>query len=174
MVDGPSTVELLVRLVFSLGIIVGLLVVGAKIARRNGRGLRLPGLPAFGGKREPAIEVIERQSITRNASVAVVRVGDRTLVVGVTEHEVSLLTDQVGLDPTDAGTDVVTDQSVSFPQEPAPPAGSRPVTQISAVREAKGMLPLAPGSATLDVAVPDRPTRMSFVDALREMTVRSA
>jgi flagellar biogenesis protein FliO len=166
MVDGPSTVELLVRLVFSLGVVLGLLLLAAKVARRNGRALKIPGFGGFGGKREPTLKVIERQSITKSASLAVVQVGSRTMVVGVTEHNVSLLTDQ--LDEPEP--------------EPAPEPDFEPardtdhtVTSISAVREAKGMLPLDPGSAALDAAVnPARPPRMSFVDALREMTVRSA
>jgi flagellar biogenesis protein FliO len=170
VVDAPSTGELLVRLVFSLGIILGLLLLAAKVARRNGRTLRLPGIGAFGGKRsEPVINVIERTSLSKNASLAVVQVGDRTMVVGITDHEVSLLTDQVDLAVTtddgydDDDTDDATDEPV---------AG---VTQISAMRGAKGTLPLTSGSAALDaVAKPDRPPRMSFVDALREMTVRSA
>jgi flagellar protein FliO/FliZ len=164
MVDGPSTVELLVRLVFSLGVVLGLLLLAAKVARRNGRTLRIPGIGAVGGRREPTLKVLERQSITRNASLAVIQVGTRTMVVGVTEHAVSLLTDQLD----EAGPE----------PEPEPEVGPAPdhtVTSISAVREAKGMLPLDPGSAALDAAVdPDRPPRMSFVDALREMTVRSA
>jgi flagellar biosynthetic protein FliO len=170
VVDAPSTGELLVRLVFSLGIILGLLLLAAKVARRNGRTLRLPGIGSFGGKRrDPVINVIERTSLSKNASLAVVQVGDRTMVVGITDHEVSLLTDQVDLAvTTDDGYD--DDDTADGTDEPV--AG---VTQISAMRGAKGTLPLPSGSAALDaVAKPDRPPRMSFVDALREMTVRSA
>ena len=54
--SGVSTGELLVRLVFSLGIIVGVLLLAAKFARKNGG--RLPGL----GKRHSSIKVIDRDS----------------------------------------------------------------------------------------------------------------
>ena len=66
--DGPSTVELLVRLVFSLGLIVGLLWLAAKFARKNGGALKLPGF----GKKDTSIKVIERHSLTKTASIAVV------------------------------------------------------------------------------------------------------
>jgi flagellar biogenesis protein FliO len=187
---GPSTVELLIRLVFSLGIILALLVVGAKIARRKGAGLSLRGL---GGRHEPAIRVIERRSLTRNASVAVVQVGDRTMVVGITEHEVSLLADGAELPEPDAAPEGHRDRRrpveidlvealdlVGAPPraaahgpadapaaEPGPGTGARPT------REAKWTAPPASGPAVDDVATgPEHPPRMSFVEALREMTVR--
>ena len=171
MVDGPSTVELLVRLVFSLGVVLGLLLLAAKVARRNGRSLRIPGLGAIGGRTEPTIKVVERHSITRSASLAVVQVGERTLVVGVTEHGVSLLTDQL----TDPLTDAPSRPDVTVTDQPVTDQPVSAVTDLSSAREAKGTLPLAPGSAALDAALdPDRPPRMSFVDALRQMTFRSA
>ncbi len=43
------------------------------------------------GRSTGALEVIARQGIARGSAVAVVRVGDRALVVGVTEQRVSLL-----------------------------------------------------------------------------------
>jgi flagellar protein FliO/FliZ len=171
VVDAPSTTELLVRLVFSLGIILGLLLLAAKVARRNGRTLRLPGIGSFGGgRREATIKVVERASLSRNASLAVVQVGDRTLVVGITDHGVSLLTDQVD---TSVTADADDDDDATDDDDADQPVAD--VTPISAMRGAKGTLPLTSGSAALDaVAKPDRPPRMSFVDALREMTVRSA
>jgi flagellar protein FliO/FliZ len=39
------------------------------------------------------LEVLARQSLGKNASVAVVRVGDRTLIVGVTDMNVQLLSE---------------------------------------------------------------------------------
>ena len=134
MVDAPSTAELLVRLVFSLGIILGLLFLAAKIARRNGRTLRLPGIGSFGGgRREPTINVIERTSLTKNASLAVVQVGDRTMVIGITDHEVSLLTDQVD---TSVTADPVDDDATEDADDSAPVAA---VTPISAMRGARGL-----------------------------------
>jgi flagellar protein FliO/FliZ len=139
---GPSTVELLVRMVLSLGLVLGLVYLAARVVRRNGAGLRL-GLPGGRTRHEPAIIVLDRQALTRNASVAVVQVGGRTMVVGITEHEVSLLADstEVAAPETGGGIEIEIDS-------------------IPDLREAERTTP------------PDRPPRMSFVEALREMTVR--
>jgi flagellar protein FliO/FliZ len=81
-----SVAALLGRLVVSLGVVIGLMAVIAKVARgRLGHG---PG-------RVPAevlqLQVLARQSIGKNASVLVVRSGDRALLLGVTDGGVSLL-----------------------------------------------------------------------------------
>jgi flagellar protein FliO/FliZ len=72
--------ELVLRIGFSLLVVLGLLWVLAKVARRplTGRG---------GGM----LAVLARQQITRGSAVAVVRVVDRALIVGVTESQVTLL-----------------------------------------------------------------------------------
>jgi flagellar protein FliO/FliZ len=72
--------ELILRIGFSLLIVFGLMWVLAKVARK-------PLASRAGG----ALAVIGRQQLTRGASVAVVRVADRTLIVGVTEQQVTLL-----------------------------------------------------------------------------------
>jgi flagellar protein FliO/FliZ len=73
--------ELTIRIVFSLLIVFGLLWGLAKLARR----------PLAG--RSGALTVIARQQLSRSASVAVVRVADRALVLGVSDSGVSLLAD---------------------------------------------------------------------------------
>ena len=48
----------------------------------------------MGGRRAtrgPEVELLARRPLWRNASIAVVRVGDRSLVVGVTDHQVTKL-----------------------------------------------------------------------------------
>ena len=73
-------IEVALRIFFSLGVVLLLMWGLAKVARRplSGRG---------GG----ALAVLARQSLSRNASVAVVRVGERAYVLGVTDQNVSLL-----------------------------------------------------------------------------------
>ena len=73
-------IELVLRIAFSLLIVLGLLWVLAKVARRplSGRG---------GG----VLAVLARQQLTRNSTVAVVRVLDRALILGVTDGQVNLL-----------------------------------------------------------------------------------
>jgi flagellar biogenesis protein FliO len=190
MSSGPSTVELLVRLVFSLGLIVGLLMIAAKFAKKNGGALKLPGF----GKKDTAIKVLERHSLTKTASIAVVQIGDRTMVVGISEHGITRLADGPELDADDdrttdaaaasadidlldddaivdlAGADIATALALrsgsSLPATPATTAASIDTP------EAKRTLPL--GSATATLAAPARPPRMSFIEALRELTVRKA
>jgi flagellar protein FliO/FliZ len=72
-------IELVVRIGFSLLVVFGLMWMLAKLARRP--------MARRGG----TVTVLARQSLTRNASVAVVRVADRALVLGVTDGQVTLL-----------------------------------------------------------------------------------
>ena len=75
--------ELVVRIAFSLLVVLGLLWGLAKVARRP-----------FGGRGAGPLRVLARQQLSRGASVAVVRVADRALVLGVSETGgVSLLAD---------------------------------------------------------------------------------
>ena len=69
-------IELTVRLVASLAIVVGLLLVTVRKFRpRAGAPLR----------------ILHRQALSRSSSVAVIEVGNRTLVIGHTEHQISIL-----------------------------------------------------------------------------------
>jgi flagellar protein FliO/FliZ len=73
-------VKIGLQIVFSLAVVFGLMWLLAKLAKR-------PLTAGRGG----ALSVVARQQLTRTASVAVVRVADRALIVGVTENQVSLL-----------------------------------------------------------------------------------
>ncbi|MBN1170813.1 MAG: flagellar biosynthetic protein FliO [Micromonosporaceae bacterium] len=66
-------------------------------------------------RRGRIIALLGRQQLTRGSAVALVRVADRALVLGVTDHQVTLLTE------TDLGT--VADAS-EMAKRPAAPAGS--------------------------------------------------
>jgi len=73
--------ELVLRIGFSLLVVFGLMWGLARVARRGGVGKRGTG----------ALSVLNRQSLSRGSSVAVVRVADRALILGVTDTQVSLL-----------------------------------------------------------------------------------
>jgi flagellar protein FliO/FliZ len=77
--------ELTVRLIVSLAIVVGLLLVLARFGARK-----------FRGNSSALVHVVHRQPLSRSSSVAVVTVGSRVLVLGTTEHQVSVLAE---LDP---------------------------------------------------------------------------
>lgn len=74
--------ELTVRLVVSLAIVVGLLLVLARVGARR-----------FRGQSGALVRVVHRQPLSRTSAVAVVTVGSRVLVLGTTEHQVSILTE---------------------------------------------------------------------------------
>ena len=78
--NGADDLAVLARVVASLVVVVALAVLAARFARRAG--VRAGGA---------GLQVVERTGLSREASVAVVEVADRALVVGVTPHGVTLL-----------------------------------------------------------------------------------
>jgi len=144
-VESASLVELGLRLVLSLGVVIALMLGAAWLLRRRQGGgtVRLGG-----GARAQRVEMLGRQPVGRNATVAIVRVGDKALVLGVTEHSVTVLTegDVHAFDPPEP--------VVVGPVSRFGPFGSR-----------------AHGTV-LSGSVSSGSTRKSFVEALREKTVR--
>lgn len=82
--------ELTLRLVVSLALVVGLLLLVVRIGGRR-----------FQGRADAPVRVVHRQALSRGSSVAVLEIGGRVLVVGTTDHQVSMLTE---LDPEDLAT----------------------------------------------------------------------
>jgi flagellar protein FliO/FliZ len=74
--------ELTLRIAFSLLVVLGLLWGLAKLARRP-----------LAGRGGGTVQVLARQQLSRGSSVAVVRVADRALILGVSDAGVSLLGD---------------------------------------------------------------------------------
>ena len=72
--------ELVLRIGFSLLVVLVLMWALARVVRRP-----------LGGRGTGALAVLNRQQLSRNAAVAVVRVGGRALILGVTDQQVSLL-----------------------------------------------------------------------------------
>jgi flagellar protein FliO/FliZ len=140
-VNGADDLATLARVVASLVVVVALAVLAARFARRAGvRG---------GGA---GLQVVERAGLTREASVAVVEVAGRGLVVGVTSHGVTLLAE---LDP-----DALEAQRALAAEAEPPPRTVRLATLGTGER------PAGTGS------VLDPRTWRQAVDALRELTVR--
>jgi flagellar protein FliO/FliZ len=73
-------VEMVLRIGFSLLVVLGLLWLLARVARRP-----------LSGRAAGALAVLARQQVTRGSTVAVVRVVDRALILGVTDGHVTLL-----------------------------------------------------------------------------------
>jgi flagellar protein FliO/FliZ len=80
-------VELVIRVVLSLAVVLGLFWMVARTGSRR-----------LGGRDRALMRVRSRQSLSRSSSLAVVEVGSRVLVVGVSDGGVRLLTE---LDPAD-------------------------------------------------------------------------
>ena len=70
------------RVLVSLAAVLGVMWVIARRVRKSGGG---------GKNATRVIEVLDRTSLSKSASVAVVRVGDRALVLGVADAQVSVL-----------------------------------------------------------------------------------
>jgi flagellar protein FliO/FliZ len=94
---------MLARLVLSLGVVIGLMLGAAVVVRRRGSILRKIG-------HDQPLEVLARQTLGQKASVQVVRMGERAVLLGVTEHSVTYLTEG---DPADFElADMVVDSTV--------------------------------------------------------------
>lgn len=87
--DG-SVVLVVLRLLVSLGVVLTLLVLLARWARKRGLG------GAVGSRAGVQVEVLSRRALGRGSALHVVRVGEQVLVLGVTDQHVSLLRE---LDP---------------------------------------------------------------------------
>jgi flagellar protein FliO/FliZ len=74
--------ELTLRITFSLLIVVGLMWGLAKLVRRP-----------LAGRSGGSMSVVSRQQLTKGSSLALVRVVDRVLVLGVTDGHVTMLTE---------------------------------------------------------------------------------
>ena len=80
-----SVVALFARLVVSLGVVLGLMWVAARLlARQSGGRLSRTSRPV-------PIQVVARSSLGKNTSVAVVTAAGKALIVGVTDSSVTLL-----------------------------------------------------------------------------------
>jgi flagellar protein FliO/FliZ len=131
-------IGLLGRLILSMGVVLGVMVLAAKVVRnRNFAGLRRGGPTT-------RIEVLARQPFGKNASVAVVMAAGKALVIGVTESNVTVLAEA---DPEALQTEPVTPDAGSasgttarpMAQWTGQPGGDRPAltwkTWIEQLRE---------------------------------------
>ena len=117
-----SLVVLLVRVVVSLGVVLAVMAGAAAVLRRSGVVGTAPA-GRRGMRRRSTVEIIARHGLSRASSLAVVRLGERALVLGVTEHQVTLLT-EVDLAELDAPPDP--DDSFVGPAGPGIGAGALP------------------------------------------------
>jgi flagellar protein FliO/FliZ len=83
-----STFALFARLIFSMGIVLGLMWIAARLLQRRGFG------PVAKRQARPVdLELLARKHLGRHTSIAVVRAAGQAMVVGITEHEITKLAD---------------------------------------------------------------------------------
>jgi flagellar biogenesis protein FliO len=85
-VSGGSTLGILLRLVFSLAVVLVLMALLARFLQQR----QLGGAPAVRGRDVP-MRVLGRQGVGRAASVTLLDVAGTVLVLGVTEQSVQVL-----------------------------------------------------------------------------------
>jgi flagellar protein FliO/FliZ len=139
--------ELLLRVGFSLCLVLGLIWAAARLSSR-----RLAGGP------RALVRVRGRQALSRTSSVAVVEVGSRLLVIGVSDGGVRLLTE---LDPED----------VDVPVSDAAPA--LPGVASAASTGPLGGSLLAPGTWKQAWAAATRRQGLTLTEALLEPDARN-
>lgn len=172
--------ELFARLVVALAVVIGLMILLARVLKRRGIDLTAGARRATGARIQ--IDVLARRALTRNASVAVVQAGDRTLVLGVTDERVTLLSE---------ATDDATARGVRAPR----PTGGRATPAVDTHAD-PGATPPAPSpnrtaraelGAPVDLAeahrtelpnaaddIPGGPAWKMALDSLRERTLRKS
>lgn len=159
---------LVIRVVLSLAVVLGLVVVMQRVAKRRSGGRTVDA---------SRFTVLARQSLSRSAAVSVLRVGDDALVVGVTDTQVQLL---ARMPLTDFDRPAATDDVV----EAAQVVSVREVRTPVLVGATAGFTPAAaPARAVATVgATPQRgalagsalspATWTSALEVLRERTTR--
>jgi flagellar protein FliO/FliZ len=148
-----------VRMTFGLAVVLGVMWLIARASRK-------PLKARAGG----AVAVLARQQLSRGSSVAVVRIADRALVIGVTETQVSLLAETdlaavtAALTPAETVSRTPVDLSVDTQDGPTADLDLAAVTELDSRRSAGAMAGSALSPATWKQAI----------DVLRDRTARRA
>lgn len=79
-----ETFLMLLRLALSLSLVFGVMWVAAK-AMRGRQGLTKRNS-------QDTLEILERKPLTKNSSIAIIRIADQTVAIGITDSNITLLT----------------------------------------------------------------------------------
>lgn len=161
-----QTVELVGRLFIALAVVLGAIWLIAKKARGGAR-QKL--------RSDKLIDVLGRQSLTRGSSIAVVRIADQALIVGVTDTNVRVLS-EIELDAVQARI-AAGDPATRLT---AATAGTGDIAEHDAVLAKRRVTPASAAAAPAGAAPAGRlsgsalspATWKQTIDALREMTAR--
>lgn len=142
--------SLVTHLAIGLVVTFGLLAVLARIARSR----RSP----FGSRRQASIETAARVSVGKSSSVALLRVGGREVLVGVTPQNVTLLASS-RLGELTGTAPALHIQAGNGPTSPPADGSEPPALVVGPINRA-----IEPGGAW----------RETFMELLRERTTRRA
>ena len=140
------------RVILSLVVVLVLLWLAARALRKNQR-RSMQGVE---------VEILARQPLAQRSSVAVVQVGDRALVLGVTESRVELLA-EAPLESVLSAAPVVETPDCEADDDSATAAA----TPLALVRQRKPSATSGLAGSALSPA-----TWAKALDAVRELTVR--
>ena len=152
-------VVLFVRVVVSLGIVLGLLWFAARMLRNRGIAPNVRKLAA-----DARIEVIDRKGLSKNAAIAVVRVAGQHLIVGVTDHQITTL----GI-ADDAAFETEPRREERVALSIIDPLGDGSPAVVETAEVANWTADSATGT---DGMVTNRTAWMGLLDVMRERTVR--
>lgn len=162
-----NTVAVIGRMLLALVFVLGVMWLLARWARKP-----------LGGKADRVMAVLARQQLSRTSSVAVLRVMDRALVLGVTEQGVQLITETELSAVEDAlATEAAPGRGLGRRARAELPTGAEPGAELaelpSGVAE-KGFAGPRPAGrpSALDGSVLSPRTWRQLVDVARDMTVR--
>jgi flagellar protein FliO/FliZ len=153
-----NTVLVLGRMLLALVVVLGLMWALARWVRKP-----------ITGRTDGALSVLARQQISRTASVTVLQLMDRALVLGVTEHDVRLITetDLVPLQATLARHGPVRRRRARSGRDAAPTTD-----RDDDGRPAGGVTGPPVAAGPLDGSILSPTTWKQIVDVARERTVR--
>ena len=166
-----GAVESVGRVLLSLALVLGVMWLLGRWARTRTGGK---------GKSRETLTVLARQQLTRNASVAVVKIADRALVLGVTDGQISLLGDadlaavEAGLQPAPgrraAARVAAAERDLSFIESDLDEVGPLVPTGPGS-RSGRRHGSKRPASRSLEGSALSLSTWVQAVEAVRERTV---
>jgi len=149
-------ISLAIRVVLSLAIVLGIMWAISRAMR--GRAPAIAGLP---------LQVIARASLGKRSSIAVISVGGRGVLVGITDHQVTLLGDVDVPTGSQPRSEVRT--KLDVPQFSDDPGAEDPLHELDSLSLARAQQP----DGALAGSLLSPTTWRQSVSALRERTVRS-
>lgn len=160
----PSLFSALVRVAIVMALLFGTLrVIGRITGRRapgGGRGVVRRNLGGGAGTRR-LVEVLDRQNLGKTTSIALVRIGDRRIALGVTEQRIDVL---LQLDPEP--------EALEAPDDDHDEVIDVIDLTTSSLGELSSLGDLStPAAARMRAVTPARPWK-DLIEDLRERTIR--